>query len=234
MFGVTHLVGFGSGGDGEPIPGFKAWYRGDGYVSGTWTDRSANGYNLTEATNPPAVVASDTNFNGHPVVDFDGTNDVLSGTTFSNLIAAGAFTIFGVIRADNFGSADTGKGTERGVYGGTGGFTGLALGLTQFEGHNYDGTDDYTNNPTISLSTVYGFDYRHDTGNILLLVSGKAEASAASGNTTDLTNALKVGVGFSEFWDGRIAELIFYNTVLSTAERQVVRDYLAKRYLITW
>jgi hypothetical protein len=222
---------------GDPVAGHRAWYRGDGYAAGTWTDRSGNGFNLTTGGADPTAVAGDPNFNGLPVVDFNGTTQHLNGTTLSDLIANNAFTIFGVVRGESFGTSDASGVAQRGVFAGTavGSGIGVGYGLTKLEGWNYDGAADYAG-PVVSLNTVYGFDYRHDAGNIKMLLSaGLAEVTVASGNTT-LTDTLLVGADYegNTFFDGQIAELIFYNTVLSAGDRQIVRDYLAQTYGFAW
>lgn len=231
------ISGASSGGyQGALVAGYRAWWRGDGYVSGTWTDRSANGYNLTEATNPPALISADANFNGLPTVDFDGTNDILGGTTLSNLIAADAFHIFGVVRAESFGAADGSGANQRGVFADTGGYVGFGFGSSKLEGFNYDGTTDYTGNPVVDLSTLYGFHLRHDAGTLYLNVSGKTEASVVSGNTSDMTNAFRVGVAYdgSPFFDGQIGDLGVYNVVKSGADLTTNLAYYADTYGITW
>lgn len=233
------LLGFGA--PQSPVAGYRAWYRGDSYavsVAGRWDDKSANLYHLTASANAPTLIAADANFANQPSVDFNGTNQytgVGAAPVLSNLIANNAFTIFGVLRAEAFDTNNSSSGDWRGVVSDSGDQFGIGLGLTKLEARNDDGVADYTGNPVVSLNTVYGFDCRHDTGNLLLLVSGKTEASVASGNTAALTGVVSVGKNAaSVFWDGQIAELIFYNTVLSAADRTTVRAYLTGRYGIVW
>lgn len=220
----------------SPASGYRAWYRADQYAAGTWTDLSANGYNLSGGTAPTAV-GSDSNFNSKPVVDFNGTTHNLVGTTMSNLISNSAFTIFGVFRAESFAASDSSAGAQRSIfcaYSG-GNSVGYGVGLTKSEAWNYDGATDYTG-PAISLNTVYGFNLRHDSGNLKNLVAGKSETSVASGNSSALTDTFRMGIGFvgTPYFDGQIAELIIYNTVLSAGDQTTTQDYLAARYGFTW
>lgn len=220
-----------------PVTGMRAWYRGDQYVSGTWTDLSGNGYHLTEATNPPTAVSSDSNFAGQPTVDFDGTNDILNGTTISNLIADNAFSIFGVVRAEAFGTQNSDQTAQRGILSNFSGGNSMqvGMGLDSIRASNYDGATDYIG-PTASLNTTYGFWFLHDSGNIRFRRSGAAEETpVASGNSGGVADALIVGADYQgdTFLDGQIGGLIIYNTVLSAADILTNESYLT-RYGITW
>jgi len=234
------LLTMGASYPSDPVAGYTAWYRGDSYnatATGQWDDKSGNGFHLNAAANKPTLNAADANFANKPTVEFNGTNQFtgFSTPTLDNWISNTAFTIFVVFRAESFGVSDGSASAQRGLFSDNGGFCGLGLGSSKFEVWSYDGAADYTG-PTISLNTVYGADLRHDSGTLYNLVSGKAETSVASGNTTTLTGVVSVGRNFdgSDLWDGQIAEIIVYDTVLSTTNRQLVRDYLTGRYGISW
>lgn len=60
------------------ISNLVAWWPPSAYSGGTVTDQGANGYDLSEVTNPPTFEAA--GYNGRPSLLFDGVNDKLAGS----------------------------------------------------------------------------------------------------------------------------------------------------------
>lgn len=63
----------------------------------TWPDQSANGYDFTEATNPPTYRSADAD-DGLPYVEFDGSNDLLQAIRTAGLVAQTDMTLYWVAR----------------------------------------------------------------------------------------------------------------------------------------
>jgi len=89
---------------------------GSGAVS-AWADKSGNGYTLTEATNRPTTGTRSQN--GLNVIDFDGTNDIISSSCPADDLTS---TSFIVAKTDSFAS---GHGSLYGSNGNQGEFLGV-------------------------------------------------------------------------------------------------------------
>lgn len=112
------------------LPNLKAWYdasdtttitTGMGGVA-TWADKSPNGYNLTQSDSTKRPASGSRTLNGKNVIDFDGTNDLLTASSAANwafLSNTGASTAFYVLMQD---TASTAQG-----YADTGGFTSASV-----------------------------------------------------------------------------------------------------------
>jgi hypothetical protein len=106
------------------LPNLKAWYNAADTssisVSGNevtqWNDLSGNAYHLSQSTSSKRPSSGTRTLNSKNVIDFDGTNDLLTASTASNwtfLNDSGASTAFYVLVIDDntdvSGFADTGN-----------------------------------------------------------------------------------------------------------------------------
>lgn len=87
------------------VPSLKAWYRADTTVNGggtvsQLTDKSGNGFHLTQATGTkqPALNVADANMGGRNSITFDGVDDAL-GMVSPGYGALNALTTIWVIRS---------------------------------------------------------------------------------------------------------------------------------------
>lgn len=160
------------------------------------------GVSPAEATAFPASVLC---------ADFDGTNDTLINTATSNFFSSssGALVISLIIDAVslndpasylNHAIFDDPPGDYMGL------FAAAASGVT-FYAYNWDGNEDKTT-VTGSVGTAYVLMWRHNGGNLYVSVNGGTETSVASGNTQNMTNNLRLGLGGgSRFCNMKVAEL---------------------------
>lgn len=222
----------------------SGWWQGDDYAVGAWTGKASagasGGRNLTEATNPPAVGAS---WNGHPTVDFDGTNDELrNALAISNFIAAGAFTAWVVFEADAFDTL--GLPSSTGCFltdGAASNYWAVAAsgvsGVTAV-GRNYefDGGDKIVDTTTVlSTGVRYLLEVRHEAGNIYARINnGSESAPVAAGDVGSLAGALFCGRSYNGvfFFNGRLGEIAIATGAVAAGDRQSYRDYLIARYTI--
>lgn len=101
------------------VAGLKLWLKADA-ITGlnnddpvtTWSDQSGQGNDVTQADSVKRPLYKTAISNGLPVVRFDGSNDVLSSSTFTTI--SQAFTIFLVvkIRADQYVFDSDGNGVN--------------------------------------------------------------------------------------------------------------------------
>lgn len=220
---------YGPGGVGDAASNIL-WLRAD-YISGvadggaldSWPDTSGNEFDpvQTNAANKPAYVASNANFNNMPTVQFDGSSDYFDLTALTH--DASDYTMVVVYKSTSTAKqtifdSKTGKveilhkgagdkayhdGTARGAE-----ITGTGTQIVIWELDNA-GSSVYINGSTSQ--------------------SGLAYNQNPIGDNTTLGTRESVG----DYFNGNIAEVCFYNTVLNTVQRKMVENYLGAKYNIT-
>lgn len=232
----------------SPVTGMTLWLRGDvltesGGAVSQWTDQSgnANHYKQPTAGNKPTYAATG-GPNSLPIVDFDGSNDKLSGDTgasdgplWSALVAAAAGTLFLVCKWD---ADSTGTGDPQNVMWADSVAQAWQFGrfnsLWSFRNNGTLVDNLTTSSPAFSTGTWYGMEIRLESNTTYLRVSGGAEVSMGSSNIVNRSGTSLIGADGANVFGGKMAELLIYNTALSSVDRQSNRDYLAIRYSITW
>jgi hypothetical protein len=202
----------------------------------TLGDRSGNGRHFTQAldTNRPAYTASDVDFGGRPSMAFDGTDDFLRRT---GLPAWPQHTVAIVGRGG-------GSGKRYFAYGGA---TGGAVLVQQdtstlLQAGYFNAASSSKVMATIAGATrtaIAAFDTSVGATAIPeVYVNGVDQGGvyAATAASNGPISGSPIGVlgaspaGTAAFFDGSIAEAIFYNRALSGAEIAVVDAWLAARY----
>lgn len=219
-----------------------------------WLDTSGKSNDPTQSSAGkfPTYDNSTNTLNGHGVMDFDGSDDFLSGNLDANLSADA--TIVALVRFD---LDDQGTGISNNDYV-------ISIG------------DDATDNAHISISRryddaggnknkYYSFDAATlpstgtpslgpvITGKEWTLISGLHEVSVASsqrhsvyfegdkqtdpavdysGDFTGITTEFNIGrwVGTTNALDGQIAELMVFSKALNIAELNIVHSYLSAKW----
>jgi len=225
---------------GSPIPSsnLKLHLRADGGVISLssavseWNDLSGNGNNASQGTgaNQPALVSN--SLNGNPVIRFNGSTSSLALPASSTLgIQSNPYEMFMVAKSsssnvqfliaggyENFEYHLNGVGarfiplqTSPGTY--------LDLGTT--------GT--YTD------GNAHIFSARASSSGGAVRVDGADGGTSSANILSSNSGALQLGVRSAGgyYFSGDIAEVILYNTNLSTSDRSTVEHYLANRYGIT-
>lgn len=220
----------------------KAWFKGNslslanGSNVSFWADSSGNSNDVSTASNFPTFVASAKN--GFPAVLFPGTVDrslSKTGGTDLNTTAHTILTVFKPVVAVNIVIISIGTG---------------GCGLTDkvFQILN-DGTINtgVCNAYSINLSSVLNSNTYYiaavssinNTGTPFLFLDGTSTVGTFSGNGsltyTNPNSNMAIGkraVDNSSFFNGEIAEVLYYNTNLSVANTQTLICYLSKKYAI--
>ena len=199
-----------------------------------WMDMSGQGNDVSQTTGADQPTYQTNELNGLPVVRFDGINDTLTRATIST---SGNTTIFLVLVTATLGS------DSRLI------FSSLSSSNVQgeFAFHTrVDNTVFWSRRETassavrdvtsqvLSDTTAYLFSTVFNSGAYFLSVNGTENTTDTPNNfgTGDAT-AWKVGSGDGTFWNGDMAEIIVYDSALSTGNRQSVESYLATKYNIT-
>ncbi|PJE01375.1 MAG: hypothetical protein CK427_11220 [Leptospira sp.] len=220
----------------------KAWFKGNslslanGSNVSFWADSSGNSNDVSTASNFPTFLANAKN--GFPAVLFPGGVDrslAKTGGTDLNTTAHTILTVFKPVVAVNIVIISIGTG---------------GCGITDkvFQILN-DGTINtgVCNAYSINLSSVLNSNTYYiaavssinNTGTPFLFLDGTSTVGTFSGNGsltyTNPNSNMAIGkraVDNSSFFNGEIAEVLYYNTNLSVANTQTLICYLSKKYAI--
>lgn len=211
-----------SGGGGTPpVAGYSIWLAADNIVGlsnsdpvPTWADASGNGYDQTQATSANQPIYETAQLNGLPVVTFDGTNDVLSGSRPS-LTDYTLFMVLKAISPVNFtGPYVLEKDVHDGLY--------LPNFFVRAGGGLINTGESFSSAYRILSVVVSG-----STADVYVDGSASGTNTAASPGGT----SLEIGAASnSSYGHQSIAEFILYSSALGTTDRQSDEAYLATKY----
>jgi len=197
----------------------------------TWYDQSGNARDAVQTTTgeQPRIVNAgvvETN-NALPALYFNGVN----GTSY-NLESATPFTTTYTLSAvASRGSSSSGYrrllnvgGRTKDAYGFLGTYNGA---YATFAGNNGNWSDPYPNTPTVNIPANTPVTMAVTIGsNVLTPYINGASQNTKAVNPASVTG-LNIGAvhtnggyQYGQIWDGRVSEVIVYNTALSTAEVQ--------------
>lgn len=215
----------------------------DGFVV-RWYDQSGNGryFNQSTTANQPQIVSSGsvvTGVGGEPALNCDGSNDGFSllnsnatSTTISNIITASAYTAFSIFTLDTISTSTGATYVTPYLWGDSGRYIGLHfMNTNKLRFYNWDGSEDYAE-LTVSTGTEYLAETRHESSTLYAKVNNGSEASAASGNTSNVLGSPQLATNSTLFFDGKVTEVIFYNSALSSGDRSTVSTALNNYYTI--
>jgi hypothetical protein len=221
------------------ISGLTAWFNANTGVTTSngkvtqWTDQSSNTNNVYSSfpySYSPIVTTDPAS--GNSVLNFNG-NQLL--TTSSAVTGGGnSVTIISVAGTSVPGSGQQTQVVVGGLYGGSNSARMLAFdnGNQSFNNNSgfFDGGPALVNS-TLSINTVT-FNST-SPGTATFYSQGVANGSASPISSATLSSGLTIGSISStpyQSWNGNIAEVLIYNGVLTTTQRQSVEQYLANKY----
>jgi hypothetical protein len=226
-----------------PIPttGLAGWWDADDaskftYSSGTavseWRDKSGGGHHFGQTLVQQQPARNGT-MNGRTAVTFNGAGQHLRTSNFAGAFTSGEIFVVVDLAVEN------------------------SSGLMHFWG--YDSQNDHypfsdgniyegwgttarrnLGNPVDSLLAPHIYNLRSAPGSYVAAVNGAELFSTSTNTVTFLTYAgplaHELGNGASSFdgttLNGTVAEVVMYNRVLSTVERQQVESYLRSKWII--
>ena len=198
-----------------------------------WDDKSGNGRHASQATAviQPAYLA--TGFNSNPSIDFDGSNDQLTTSYALDF----PFSISAAVQND------VASGSVRGAVGS--GLRRPALGIlsaapaqNSFALWNPDrDRGAYINNTQTTVPVILYSDAASDDRLGWNIYVDGSNAGQVNENISTLNPANIVRIGYtgngSEYWNGRISEVVITSQLLSTDDRQKLEGYLAWKWGLT-
>ncbi len=203
-----------------------------GYASGTWTD-PVSGRSVTQAGGTARPTA--TTVGGFAALDFDGSNDYLTGTDITVIATNSAYTFLAVAWIDAIDSSAAASVHNDGILTTANGVIGFCLKNTPalFAGQ-FDGGFKQ-DSQTVGTGALTLLGARFGGGTIKASVNGVDGAGAASGNVSVFSGAWDVGRAGQgpNYFDGKLLRLITYNVALSDANWAAAKTALMIQYGIT-
>ena len=234
-----------SGGGSSPVippAGLSLWLKADAGVtlSGSdvtsWADQSGNGNNASSAAGTRPTLVSNT-LNSKPILRFNGTGQQMSLTSS---IGGTEYTIVIVCKNNDNELGSMFLWTTDENYG-------LYIGVLTDETFNEDARNKFLLSEADAggggEGSVLAWSSASANNNFFIGTAtqnggGKAYLNGAGGTnslgTFSASNLFNLigGYGFGYELDGDVAEIIAYNRVLTTPERQQVEQYLNSKYQI--
>jgi len=207
----------------------------DGSVS-VWNDQSLNGYNATAPNKGPDATTNTINFN--PALHFTQANkEYLEVANQAKLNPTNNMTMFvvGSYTSTTDYHPFVSKTDDGGWDNGYGITTISGQDVIAFWKGDWDGTDDSSYpRKKLNVSQVAVMTGYYDANGHNISINGGASDTRNTATPNNTTLPLKIGMALDSYYlDGNIAEVIFYNSAISTVERQKVESYLSIKYGIT-
>ncbi len=195
----------------------------EGDPVGLWRDKSGNAKHATQSTNANRPLFKTSVQNSKNVLRFDGSNDGMAGsdtgfsTTTSTVFVICKSAIAGI---DNYPFM---FGTDAATQ-----LVGLTTYNNQMQITQY-GASTFVAFTTNAWNIIY---FTKSSNNWTMNLNG---TSASTTMTTSTVLSGNYGIGFNKsgnraFFNGDIAEVILYNSVLSTSQIQQVQAYLNQKW----
>lgn len=201
----------------------------------TWTDKSDNAFEFTDTGTQP--VTGTRTINSLNVVDFGGSGFMKSIASDITSTGSGLWTAFAVVETDtvtgvhNILDQDNQSTQRIGQY--------LRINGSNLEALTFDtAVIAYTDTRgTVSTSTPFLASGVRNTSVIEAFIDGSGDGTTSVSGTAK-TGSTNITVGsFAnsalQVWDGAIAEILFYNAVLSSGDIAAVETYLANKWGLT-
>jgi hypothetical protein len=190
-----------------------------------WEDKSGNDHHLVQATGASQPTTSSRTHNSLNVIDFDGSNHLTN--TFSSTLSQ-PYTIFFVGESDIVTTSyfyDGIDGSNRGGFG---------LDASQIDWFSFGGAALYSGVGRDTDPHVFGALY-NATSSDNYVDGTPSDAGYKQAGTHSLTG-LTVGgrYSLSNFMDGWIGEMLLYEGNLSTEDKNLIGNYLADKWNLTW
>lgn len=189
-------------------------------IAGVWSDSSGLGNDALVTTSSPSLTPGATK-NGSAVVTFDGTNFLM----LTPGISASGFTCFAYVRPN--------PGDSRTIVGGGTGSFQYRIGGDGFGDkqevlqRNLVRLGESTTDVSTTDFSIISVTYAGGGGSFRLAEAGDGAPRNLFYAATNLVGAAS---GPGEFYNGDIAEIRIYNTVLSDADRATIEEQIRQTY----
>jgi hypothetical protein len=214
----------------------------NGSLVETWKDKSNNSRDFTAASTARPTLTSNA-INSRSAVTFAGSPNTMTGNTAAQDVIRNLawYTVFTVLRTATVAAGErlaigvgatvlfrTGQTDSRPFIGGR-----------RVGGDTLESVTGTAGELTAGTTFIQTAVVNHTSQSLTGLRNGAVFASdttyMAAGSSDNVASTVTVGSqpGGYGFWNGEIAEVIVYNTALSTAQRASVEAYLASKWGIS-
>jgi hypothetical protein len=238
----------GGGGGAIPTTGLSLWLKADVGVtlSGSnvtaWADQSGNGLNVVPDTETPdiSLVSSVSKFNNKPAILFGVADASGEVGLFNNnpFITKSVFIVYSLENVNNFEYSLPYENNGVNTY------TSYDNGNRIFGGYFNAFIDSNTLSAigSVYLRAIISDDDGNGNNPINFFINGSADGSQNGSGFYNSRSQIVIGNGgarslgpspsIDQPFQGYIAEIVAYDVVLSTPERQQVEAYLNTKYAI--
>lgn len=204
----------------------------------TWPDKSGNGNDFTQGTANRQPILMVSEVNSEPSVDFREDYLEISSTPGFN---SSNFSQFFVTRADNNNHVGI---LMRAAYNSGGGSGSQTFWGTYMSTGGNQFYSFIRNTSGASISNAQGFQTGYNILSSIISSSSNTITSFFNNNSTGTAsgyNSTPIGHLYSRigantttnaglWYNGKVAEMILYNTTLNSAQHNIVNNYLAAKY----
>lgn len=201
----------------------------------TWRDKSGNGFDFTVPGNFVKPVYTSNAINGLPAISFTGggaenaQDMMMRNTSFS--LNVSAYSMFVVARQNASSPSPYGANYILGAVSGSpllyGTYTGGNFITSVGSTGSFNDLTVNSPNTQMKSTSVTGMVVN---GSVLTPYFNGTAMSTKNGATGSYTG-LDIGAsGGGQTWQGLICEILVFNSALTTAERQIVENYLATKW----
>lgn len=201
-----------------------------------WADQSGNGNDAVQAVASNQPLFNATGLNGFPSLGLDGATEFMDVLDSPSIDITSSFTAYFVINAAVFSNFPNliARNFNTGYRLLLGPSTGQLSTVVANGAFQLD-----TSPSAISLSTDTILEFHYEiNGTINFTANGVSlgtQTNTLSGvNSNNAVLNIGVANGGTNFYEGEMAQILLFNTLLSTANRNNVGNYLANRYGLTW
>lgn len=218
------------------IAGLLLWLKADSLVLSdadpvvTWADSSGNGNDVTQGTANLRPTYRTNGINGLPVVRFDGTNDFLTTGAFFDAggFAASVATMFIVLSPDGIITTQFGivaSGTAADEFDRFSDGDGYSAYFRSARINNYPSPMFFDGDHMMTVKSGVG------AGNYAIYIDGVSQGvqNPAWGVPSTFI-AGRDSHATPNYFPGDIAEILIYNSALSSGNQLLVEDYLRTEY----
>lgn len=193
-----------------------------------WNDKSGNALHFAQATAAQQPALGATTITGLNLITFDGSNDRMQLTSALNGLANANNTIFIAARSTNLTTSQylfsTGNSNPPGY--------GVSVASDSFVlRHGGTVTKNITRDESLH---IFGFSRSSAGLNPFLDGAALTGGNVATDNLITLARIGGSSGGNSAYLTGAIAEIIVYNTALSTSDINLVGHYLGHKWGVAW
>lgn len=221
----------------------------DNTAVSTWSDRSGNGWDASQATPASRPTYEANEIGGNGVVRFDGSNDFMTVSGAVGLLKnVGGATLFVVAQYNavsdgltegSFFFSRNGNSQSTRAFIGILGNAGFSTGGRRLDTDGFQTTSStYTSGRTVLHTGL--FDYANS--DLFLFLDGSQTASntnfQAAGNTSNTdSDAVRVGAsattGFDQYFQGDMGQAIAFPSALTASQRKRVEHSAARSFKLS-